>query len=610
MDQIKIIFINTNRTDKCKIVFMNLGQMSIRQLKTHIIKTFFKHQNQKLISELKITEIMVNNSAITNDLFAKQYEDEDAFKILSKYVKCRIYFTDLRYTIHINAFDIKNHYSFDFPLKFEFDYEEFKQEIINKTGKQLNICHIFKNDGSQIQIDKDDIKKYYDTGLNVFLFPIKAIFSYQKQKCEFFYPNNDSIKSIRNKVQSYFNIKTNDFYFYVNDEIINNDDIKIHDVLKRYNEEPVLFNIILKTEIENAKKIVKMEENNEIQELKKSIEKLKNDIKNKDKIIKNKNDEIANLKEENIQLNRLKLLKKKTNSFVEFKTDEYQKLPSSLIGRGTFSNVTKVSKNMFYAKKELSECFNDNDSLKRFLDESKIIFELQHPCIIKIHGFNYGNEEERPSMILTLEPRSLDQAIKTKGFLTQADICRIAVEIVLGMRYIHSNKIIHRDLKPNNILLSRNNHVRICDFGIAKIDDPSIEKTNNNGTLYFMAPELCSDEDEVKYDNKIDVYAFAYVLLFIVTCQLPRVTIKNKMKNSKPIDIPKKVCTWVRELILSCLSYEPINRPTFNEILEIMKKNNYNLFSDKNIDNESFSEIQNRIDKIEAFEYLYQVKNP
>ena len=40
-----------------------------------------------------------------------------------------------------------------------------------------------------------------------------------------------------------------------------------------------------------------------------------------------------------------------------------------------------------------------------------------------------------------------------------------------------------------------------------------------------------------------------------------------------------------------------------------MKKNNYNLFSDNNIDNESFSEIQNRIDKIEAFEYLYQVKD-
>lgn len=146
------------------------------------------------------------------------------------------------------------------------------------------------------------------------------------------------------------------------------------------------------------------------------------------------------MKEENIQLNRLKLLKKKATNFVEFKTGEYQKLSSSVIGRGTFSNVSKVSKNKYYAKKELNECFNDNDSLKRFFDESKIIFELQHPCIIKIHGFNYGNNEERPSMILTLEPRSLDQAIKAKGFLTQVDICRIAVEIVLGMRYIHSKK--------------------------------------------------------------------------------------------------------------------------------------------------------------------------
>lgn len=272
MDRVKITFINTNRIDRCKGIFVNRGQMSIYQLKMHIIKTFFRLQTQKLISELKITEIKANNSVITNNLFEKQYNDEDSFKILSKYDKCRIYFTDLRYTVHINVFDTEKQFSFDFPLRLEFDYEEFNQEIINKTGKQLNVCHMFKNDGSQIIIDKDDIKKCCDTGINIFLFPIYAIFSYQKAKGEFFYPNNDSIKSIRNNVQSYFNIKANDFYIYVNDTIINyNDDIKIHDVLKRYNEESVLFNIILKSEIDNAKKIVKMEENNEIQELKKQL---------------------------------------------------------------------------------------------------------------------------------------------------------------------------------------------------------------------------------------------------------------------------------------------------------------------------------------------------
>ena len=110
------------------------------------------------------------------------------------------------------------------------------------------------------------------------------------------------------------------------------------------------------------------------------------------------------------------------------------------------------------AKKELKK-FNE-EKARHFVGEDEILFKLRHLCIIAIFGFGYGDDSHPPSIILSLEPKSLENAILSNEF-SESDKNRIIVEVVLGMRYIHRRNFMLSDLKPSNILLRKILHVRI-----------------------------------------------------------------------------------------------------------------------------------------------------
>ena len=130
----------------------------------------------------------------------------------------------------------------------------------------------------------------------------------------------------------------------------------------------------------------------------------------------------------------------------------------------------------------------------------------------------------------------------------------------------------------------------------------------------FMAPELFEENDEAKvknYTSKVDVYSFGIILIFIVTESYPPFGLKRVLNGVLP-KLPENVTNWVRELIFSCLSVESENRPSFAEIYEIMKANNFDLFSDskkKKLTRQQVrmkEMIETRVRKIEAFEFQHQ----
>lgn len=250
-----------------------------------------------------------------------------------------------------------------------------------------------------------------------------------------------------------------------------------------------------------------------------------------------------------------------------------------------------------------------HEMLQRFILESEILFKLRHPCIVRIFGFNKGDETHPPSIVISHEPKSLESAIKDEE-LDESQKNRITVELVLGMRYIHEHNFMHRNLKPSNILLSKNRHVRISDFGLSKEESYESSHAKGIGALQFMAPELFEDNND-SYTNKVDVYSFGITLIFIITDKYPTFSMRNVVMGVIP-QLPSSVVNWVRELIARCLSQSPENRPSFAQIFEIMKSNNYDMF------NESIHQslttrqqrmkklTEERILKIEAFEYQHQ----
>ena len=78
-----------------------------------------------------------------------------------------------------------------------------------------------------------------------------------------------------------------------------------------------------------------------------------------------------------------------------------------------------------------------------------------------------------------------------------------SVNVQRGLKYVHSAGVVHRDLKPSNILVNENCDLKICDFGLARIQDPQM--TGYVSTRYYRAPEIMLTWQ--KYDVEVDIWS-------------------------------------------------------------------------------------------------------
>ena len=93
--------------------------------------------------------------------------------------------------------------------------------------------------------------------------------------------------------------------------------------------------------------------------------------------------------------------------------------------------------------------------------------------------------------------------------LSSDHICYFLYQILRGLKYIHSANVLHRDLKPSNILLNSNCDLKICDFGLSRVSDPSQDHTGMLteyvATRWYRAPEVMLNA-KVTEGSKGDVY--------------------------------------------------------------------------------------------------------
>lgn len=158
---------------------------------------------------------------------------------------------------------------------------------------------------------------------------------------------------------------------------------------------------------------------------------------------------------------------------------------------------------------------------------------LRHPNIVMF----LGASTRFPNLAIVLEycaNRSLWSVLQNKAIaLSWEDRKRIALEISLGMNYLHSfsTPIIHRDLKSLNILLDECFRAKIADFGWTRLKGDKM--TNKIGTFQWMAPEVINGE---VYTEKADVFSYAIILWEIAAREPPY---KNIMGTKVSIDVIK-----------------------------------------------------------------------
>ncbi|KAK8841497.1 hypothetical protein M9Y10_027116 [Tritrichomonas musculus] len=305
-------------------------------------------------------------------------------------------------------------------------------------------------------------------------------------------------------------------------------------------------------------------------------------------------EENTRLKEENTKLKQkvTKLEEKSDKEVIKpiklelFDTESIDALKvERTIGRGGQSEVFEVIRGQRLALKVLSfDGANKSDrsgdsggfiQLQRFLREYEILVSLDHANIIKALGFCYGDSSHAPSILLELCVQNLSDRIGDMDDIEK--VCSI-YEISSAMESVHAARMIHRDLKPENVLFDESGHVKVSDFGVAcivEVEGQTQSKTSGVGTLKFMAPELLNES--TKYDNKVDVYSFGVVAFFILSGgKMPKISIAEQ-SNGKRAPIPSSINKTSRQLINSCWSTSPSDRPSFTEILSFIKKNNFKL---------------------------------
>src|SRR5262245_45954108 len=173
----------------------------------------------------------------------------------------------------------------------------------------------------------------------------------------------------------------------------------------------------------------------------------------------------------------------------------------------------------------------DADRLRRFEQEARAAGGLNHPNVLSIHDI--GIHEGAPFVVSELlEGETLRERIES-GDLTPRRAVEIAVQVARGLAAAHAKGIVHRDLKPENLFLTRDGHVKILDFGLAKLLQPHAEGSPLTslpttpagthpgvvmGTTGYMSPEQVRGAQS---DHRSDIFSFGTVLHEMLTGRPP-----------------------------------------------------------------------------------------
>ena len=219
----------------------------------------------------------------------------------------------------------------------------------------------------------------------------------------------------------------------------------------------------------------------------------------------------------------------------------------------------------------------DIEGEQRFRDEYMIVFNCHHTNLI--HPTHFSIFEETPYLVLPY--CKLGSSELLIGNMTENDdIWKYIKDVASGLAYLHAltPPIIHQDIKPANILLDDTLHYAITDFGISAqkggihgyyYDD------ENSGTLAYMAPERF--QEDVDPIPQSDVWAFGATLYEILTGGVPFGEEGGKAQAEENLPVPDipGVSADIQKLIHACLSKEPGDRPTAQQIADSANAKQY-----------------------------------
>ena len=220
---------------------------------------------------------------------------------------------------------------------------------------------------------------------------------------------------------------------------------------------------------------------------------------------------------------------------------------------------------------------------ERFLAEGRILARLSHPGLVRV--FDLGYDEARGALFFVMdlvtykdgEPHTFSDI--APGGATEDQIFAWFEELCASLAYVHSNGIVHRDIKLSNLLISRDKHVVLSDFGISKVNDAALQrsvavsKTNvlptgqegalAMGTAGYVAPEVIAGREATRAS---DVYSLGVVFFRLLTnvwydpCLAPSADSESSVGINSVTLLSQFRYDW-KTVLPAMLSADPARRP-------------------------------------------------
>lgn len=210
------------------------------------------------------------------------------------------------------------------------------------------------------------------------------------------------------------------------------------------------------------------------------------------------------------------------------------------------------------------EYLGDPGFLERFRTEARHAARVNHDGIANV--FDYGEDSGSAFLVMELVPGdSLAKILERDKSLAVDRVLDIVAQTARALYAAHEEGMVHRDVKPGNLLITPDGHVKITDFGIARVaDQVSLTATGQvMGTVQYLAPEQATGKPA---SPATDIYSLGIVAYEALAGKRPftgdsQMAIAMAQINEAPPALPSNIDQRVQNLIMSCLAKKPNQRP-------------------------------------------------
>ena len=252
-----------------------------------------------------------------------------------------------------------------------------------------------------------------------------------------------------------------------------------------------------------------------------------------------------------------------------------------LLGAGSYGQVFQclnLATGELMAVKHWKLAFDRDGVQEKFEKikyEIKMLHSLSHPNIVQYYQTNLSPTMDSVDVLLEyVAGDTLREILKNYNGPQEQTIQHYSIQLLRGLRYLHSKGVVHRDLKPANVLVGKEGVLKVADFGSSRqfLDSEDSLSMSMKGSPYWMAPEVVLRQG---HSYSADIWAYGCLLIEMVSGSPPWSDLSDRAKEvlgfiatENCLPTMPECSVLLQDLISRCLQRDPSLRPTASDLEE------------------------------------------